>query len=117
MGERGSDLSWRRGVESPSGAGLRKDRLDDIAVHIRQTVVAASMAEGQAFVIQAQQMQDGRVEIVHMNPVFSNGRPQIVGRSIGESPLDARARHPRGEAGTVVTATLLAIDARGSAEH
>ena len=56
-------------VESTTRA-LRKNWLDDVAVDVRQAEVAPAVGVCQARVIDPQQMQQGRVEIVHVDPVL-----------------------------------------------
>src|SRR5262249_26720541 len=49
----------------PSG----QDRLDDVAVHIGQAEVTAVVAVGQLRVLQAEQAQDGGVQVVYRHAV------------------------------------------------
>src|SRR5213082_2874913 len=51
---------------------LRQDRMDDVAEDVRQTVIAAAVAIGQPGVVDAHQMQDGRVQIVDMHAIFDS---------------------------------------------
>ena len=46
---------------TPVGLPLREDFVDDSAVHIGQTEIAAGVAESKAFVVHAELMQDGGV--------------------------------------------------------
>ena len=39
-------------------------------MHIRQPVIPTAMTKGEFLVIEAQQMQDGGVEIVHMHSIL-----------------------------------------------
>jgi hypothetical protein len=40
-----------------------------IAMHIREAEVAAGPAVGELFVVEAEQVQDGGVEVVHMHGI------------------------------------------------
>ena len=46
------------------------DRLDDLPVHVGQPVVAAAVAVGQPLVVDAQQVQDGGVQVVDVDLVL-----------------------------------------------
>ena len=72
--------------------------LDDLSMHVRQAVVAALIQEGQSRVIDAQALQDRRVQVVHMHGIRGDVVAEFVGRAVGYSGLDAAAGHPDGEA-------------------
>ena len=78
--------------------------MHDVAVDVGQAEVAAVVAEGEPFVIQAQQVQDGGVEIVMRDPVLDGVHAEFVGGAVGDPCLDAAARHPHGEAVVVMAA-------------
>ena len=48
-------------------------RLDHLTMHIRQPVIPTAMTKGEFLVIEAQQMQDGGMEIVHMHSILRHG--------------------------------------------
>src|SRR6056297_2228569 len=54
----------------PEGSSSADDRVDDAAVDIGQAEIAASISEGQLFMIESQQMQHGGVQIVQVDRVF-----------------------------------------------
>ena len=78
--------------------------MHDIAVDVGQAEVAAVVAEGELFVIQAQQVEDGGVEIVMRDAVLDGVHAELVGGAVGDPRLDATARHPHGEAVMVMAA-------------
>ena len=83
--------------------------------------VEALEFDGEAFVVDAEGMEDGGVEFVHVDGVFGDVVTEVVGCPIGEARLDSTSGHPTGEAAGVVVAAVvfagefaLAID--GAAE-
>src|SRR3954451_1145022 len=89
---------------------LRQDRLDDLPRDVRQTVVPALEAVGQAFVVEAEQVEDGRLEVVDVDGVVADLVAEVVGAAVGGAGADAAAGHEEGEAvGVVVAAHCLAV--------
>src|SRR5258708_7549538 len=67
--------------------------------------VAAVVAIGQAQVVQAHEVHDGRVEVVDMNALVHGPQADLIRCAEGQSGLNASARHPDRKApGIVVTA-------------
>ena len=52
----------------------------------------ALRAHRKALVIEAEEMQNRRMQIVHMHAVLGRLVTKLVGRSMDDPPLDARAR-------------------------
>ena len=48
----------------------RQHALDDVAVHIGQATVEAVVVVGQRGVVEAEQVEDGGVEVPHGHPVY-----------------------------------------------
>ena len=48
---------------------LREEAFDDLAVDVGEAVVAAGMAERQPFVVEPEQVEDRRVEVVDVDSV------------------------------------------------
>ena len=55
------------------------------------------MAEGEPFVVDAHQVKNRGVEVVHMNAVFRHGHAHVVAGAVGGAALRAAAREPAGE--------------------
>src|SRR5207253_7895647 len=53
--------------QTPAASALGQDVLDDIAVHIRETEPTALIQIIQTFVVDAKQVQNGRLEIVNVD--------------------------------------------------
>ena len=51
---------------------------DDVSRHVRETEVAPLETVGELPVVQAQQVQDGRVEVVHVHRIFHGVVAQLV---------------------------------------
>src|SRR5688572_7333768 len=54
-------------------AGLSQDIVYYLTIHIGEPIVAPRVAIGQAFVIEAEEMQDRRVEIVDVDRLLADG--------------------------------------------
>src|SRR5687767_3237538 len=92
------------------------DLLHHISLHIRKAEVAASVAISQALVVEAQQVQDRSVEVVHVNFVFDGFVAVIIRQTVGETALDGTAGHPHREGFVVVIAPIGALCVRRSAK-
>src|SRR5688572_22632404 len=68
--------------------------LHDTPSDIGQAEVAALIAEGQPLVLQAEQMQQSRVQIVDVNRIFEHASPQVVGLADGDSGPNAASGQP-----------------------
>ena len=77
------------------------------AVHVGQAEVAAGVAVGQPLVIEAQQVQDRRVQVVDVDLVLDGVVAVVVGRAVAEAALDAAAGQPHREALRVVVAAVV----------
>ena len=58
---------------------LRQQLRDHFAPHISQAELAALELEGQPGVIQAEQMQQGRVDVMDLDAVAGRGEAELVG--------------------------------------
>ena len=66
--------------------------------------------------VYSHQVENGRVEIVHVDLLVDRMPAEIVRRSIGLTALDSAARQPHGKAEGVVLAAVLSFGGRGAAE-
>ena len=90
--------------------------MDDVTVDISEAVVAAAVAVGETFVIDAKEVQDGGVEVVDVHFVFGNGGADVIRGPVGKAAFDAAAGEPGGVAGAVVAAAFGAVHAGSPAE-
>ena len=66
--------------------------VDDAAVHVGQAEVAAAVAVRQLLVVEAQQVQDRRVQVVDVDPVLDRLEAELVGRPVGRARPSPRRR-------------------------
>src|SRR5260370_840174 len=98
----------------PNALESRHQFSDYPAMDIGEAEVAAGMAEGELFVIEAEQRKNGGVQIVDVHLVFHSGESVIVRRAVNVAALDPAARQPHGKTvGIVVTAVDLAVVGTG----
>src|SRR5258707_5798661 len=67
----------------------RQDRLHPIHLHIRQPKSPALELEGHAFVVDAQQVEDGGLEAVDVYRVFYCVVAELVAGAVADAGLDA----------------------------
>ena len=85
-------MSGREASGCPrSSAPLRQKSLDDVAVDVGQAEVAALEAVRQPLVVQAQAVEQRRVEVVDVNGVADDVVAVVVGVAVGDPRLDAAA--------------------------
>src|SRR5690606_19729910 len=125
-------------ASSAVDSGLRDDVVDDVAVDVRQPEVAALVTIREAAVIDAEEVEDRRVEIVDVHRPRSPRLLRrlrherlaigiddvvavVVGAAIGDAVLHAAARHPHRETARMVIAAVVlfrefALAIHGTAE-
>ena len=79
--------------------------MDDVAVDVGETEVAARVAVRQFGVVKSEEVQDSGVKVMDMYWILLSFEPKLIGRSVNGSSLDTAARHPIGEAVMVVVTT------------
>src|SRR5262249_57010676 len=96
---------------------LRQKALDYGPRHIGKPKVAPLESVGQPRVVESQQMQDSRVQVVDVNAVFCNVESRLVALTDGNAWFCATAGQPHSECiGVMVAAVISALDHRGPAE-
>ena len=99
------------------GSGLSgEDIADDVAVDIGETAVDACGAEGEFFVIDAHEVEDGGVEVVAPCDAFGGFAAEFVAAAVGGAGFDACAGEPCDEASAVVIAAGAALGEGRAAE-
>src|SRR5438128_9724889 len=78
-------------------------------MHGRQAMVAALELEGEARVINAEAVQHGGVEIVHVHGIEDNVITVVIRLPEGDPSPDAAAGEPDGEAARVVIAAIFLL--------
>ena len=117
---------------------LGKNVFHNMPMNVGEAEITTLVAIGKTFVIDAEKMEDGGVEVVH---VHGAGRPLVLGRlgpqrvaicigdivaiiisaPVGDTRLDPTSGHPSGETARVMIASIvlfgqLALAVGGSTE-
>src|SRR4029453_10082717 len=86
-----TDTSRRK---SPLCAGLRQQLMSDLSGHIGQPEITALEPKGQLGVVDAEQGQDGGLQLGNVDPVFGDVKSEFVGLANGLTALDAATSQP-----------------------
>ena len=87
-----------------------KNSPHQLSMHIGQPVLASLVLEGQLLVVDAQQMENRRIEVMHMDRVLCNVVAEIIGLTITDSAFYASTGHPgRETTWVVITAVIKSI--------
>ena len=89
-------MRGRGGKKSHAPTGLREDLLDHVPLHVGQPHVAAGVAVGQLLVVEAEQVQDGRVPVVDVDLALDGLVAVVVGPAVGQARPSRRRRPSRG---------------------
>ncbi len=83
---------------------------------IGQPIVAARMAEGQPFVIEAEQVKEGGVQVVHVHLVDGGFEAELVGFPVRHASLHSATSHPHRKSMMVMITTILIFRGWGPAK-
>src|SRR5262249_47360737 len=78
-------------------------------MYVGESKIAAAISIRQLLVIQTEQVENGRVQVMDVDAVVDGVHAELVGRAVHQTALDAAAGQERGEAGMMVIAAGLAI--------
>ena len=78
-------------------------------MHVCQSEITTGVVVGKLLVVQAEQVKDRRVQIVHARSVLHGREAKLIGRAIDSSPADAAAGEPDTEPIVIVIATELRL--------
>src|SRR5205814_3422270 len=90
-------------------ASSRKDFSHDLAMYVGQTALGAVVVKGQSLVIQAEQMEQGRVQVMNRADFLYRLVTEFIRCAVAESAFYTRPRQPDGETMGVVVATARAL--------
>lgn len=79
--------------------------LDHRSVHVGQSERATGKSERQSLMVDAQLVQDGRLDVMDVNGIFDRMKSQVVGFADRLSGPHATAGHPHRERLRVMVAT------------
>jgi len=85
-------------------------------VDIGEAVVSAAEAEGEFFVVDAHEVEDGGVEVVDVDTVFDGAATEFIFGAVGEAGFDSATGHPGGEAVVIVVTALGSFGGWGTSE-
>lgn len=80
--------------------------MNNAAINISRAEVASGIPKRQLFVVEAQQMQDRCVKVVHMNFAFHRQPANLVRAPPAESRADSSAGKEYGKAFGIVVASV-----------
>src|SRR5437763_10613311 len=80
--------------------------VDDLAVNVGQAALDAVVVKGEPLVIEAEQVQQGGVQVVDAGRPLGRLVADLVGRPVMVAALQAAAGHPDGEDELMVVAAL-----------
>src|ERR1041384_6300584 len=72
----------------------RNDILHHFAEHIRQPEIAAGITISQPGMVDAELIQQCRMQIVNRHPILDGLETELVGRAVSQPALETAARHP-----------------------
>ena len=87
--------------------GLCQQVLNHIPMNVRQAEIATLIAKCQFRVLDSQQMQDRRIEVVDMNGITNDVVTIVVCFTVGRSLLDSRAGKKHGVASRVMITSIV----------
>src|SRR6266850_1803939 len=100
----------RSGIED-GASGLRQERFDDFAFDVGQPKIAALESIGEFRVIEAEQVQQSRVEIMHVHLVLNDMKTEFVGFAEDYAGFEAASGHPHDEGLPGSTPYILRVSA------
>src|SRR5687768_7154193 len=93
-----------------------QELLHDPAVDIRQAEIAAGVPEGELFVIHAELVENGGMQVMHLDGLFDGILPNIIRGAMHVAWLEPASRQPDAEAVAVMPATVRAFPGRRTPE-
>src|SRR5262249_32073305 len=92
----------RGDLSAPRGSG--EEFLDDVSVDVGKAKVATSVTIRQFLVVEAEQVQDRRVQVVDVDLVAHGGEAKLIGSTVDVSTTHPAASQPHPESVMVVIA-------------
>src|SRR5437660_8500381 len=95
---------------------LHEDLVDDFAVDVGEAEIAAGVAVGELFVVDAQDVKQGGVKVVDGDAILDRLEAKLVGCAVADAAFEAAAGHEHGEAVRVVVAAVAGFGDGSAAE-
>src|SRR5262245_54120067 len=89
---------------------------NDFAVDVGEAEVAAGVAVGEAFVVDAEDVQQRRVEVVDGNAIVYGAEAELVCGAVADAALEAAAGHEHREPVRIVVASVATFRYRRAAK-
>ena len=87
----------------------REDLLHEFAMHVGEAEITAGVTIGQALVVDAEEVQDGGVDVMDIDGSFDRKVAEVVELTVAGAGTQTCAGHPDGEApGMMVAARFVA---------
>lgn len=97
---------------------LREDVFDGVVFFdAGETEVEAVDAVGEVFVVEAEGVEDGGLDVVDVDGIFDGVEAEFIGLSVGDAGFDPAAGEPHGEGLGVVVAALGAAERGAGFDH
>ena len=84
--------------------------------HIGKPEISTCMPKRETFVIETEQMQNGGMQVVHMDFVFYRLEAKLVGLSVGHSAFYSSSSEPHRETVMIVISSISIFRRRRSTE-
>src|SRR5437588_12879047 len=94
-------------LTSVLGRASGENIVNDVPVDVGEAAVYAVVAEGQLFVVDAEQVENGGVEVVAVGRRYSFPGP-LIAFTVGDATLDACSGKPGDERAAIVVAARAA---------
>src|SRR4051794_36104132 len=95
---------------------LRDDPLHYFPVDVREAIVAPAEEVGEPGVVEAHEVEEGRVQVVDVDLIFDSVPAELIRGAVNLAAPDAPAGQPHGEAKRVMLAAIVVLGGWGAAE-
>src|SRR5262249_5021540 len=103
-------------LRNSASTSLCDDVSHYIAVHVSQAKIPAGITVGEFLMVESEQVEDRRVEIVNGDLFLDRFEPEFIGGSVGYASLDATAGQPHGESVRIVISAIALFGDRRAPE-
>lgn len=98
------------------GKSSRDDFFHNASGHVCQAERTTMMLEGQTFMVESEQMENGGMQIIDVNLPIDAEIPEVIGGAMRHSALDPTPGHPHRESMMIVFAAISILSMRCSSE-
>ena len=98
--------NFGRAIRFLHGNNLPHQFLHHIPTHIGQSKITTGMPIGQPFMVEAEQVEHGGVEVVNVDDILHGAEAKLVRGAVGVAAAGAASSEPAGETIMVVIAAI-----------